>query len=92
MQLKGAGKSAAYTQMKVKSNALRPSPSYTNAISVLYSHPSEYNESEMVVTLRRRHPLIERRHLALLHMAPGQHRLIKRVPLPLPLAAAKRPQ
>lgn len=40
-------------------------------------------------TSRRSHPLIERRHLALLHMAPGQHRLIERVPLSLPLTAAQ---
>jgi len=40
---------------------------------------------------RRRHPLVERRHFTLLHMAPSQHRLIKRVPLPLPLTAAQAP-
>lgn len=39
-----------------------------------------------------RHLLVERRHLAFLHMALGQHRLIERVPLPLPLAATQRTQ
>lgn len=61
-------------------------------LSVLHRNPAGYRESEGAVASRRSHPLIERRHLALLHMAPGQHRLIKWVPLSLPFPAAKRPQ
>lgn len=38
---------------------------------------------------RSRHPLVERSHLTLLHMAPSQHRLVERVPLPFPLSAAQ---